>query len=640
MRHFLTLGLLFLNFFAMSQGADYHMMEKMLETDTLKFEDRIEILNVLSRDFAYVNSRKSVEYAEEALTLSLEKNYLLGEAYAYRNLASAYFLQEYFFSGYEFVEKAIVLFELQGDSIGIANCYITLGNFFRRQLFYAKAAEYQQKAADIFSRINNPERLAVAIHNLADNQFRMGLSTEARGNFYKALRIIKGYNYQLLISSCHRGLGLVALQEGNIEEAEKYLLLVIEFANKMGENAQKEATIETYSALATIAQQRGESAKELEYLTNALELAKVYVYPRVLQQAYLELMGYHIRQGNNATSYNLLKEYIKEQNRLDTLQISDWYELAETSLTMQRVKQQNEVLMRETLQKNQELALQKNRNGFLVITMGLLVIFLAILLYLNRKNRKFNQLLEAQNWVIEEKSAKLEASNEAKSKFFSIVSHDIKSPLNSLKGFVSLLKNHHASMKPEELDKFLDDLEKSLQNTLDLADHLILWAKSQMDQLPFQRDAHEIGPIIQNTLQLFEKQLNDKSLRVVQVGLDDPSVVMGDIESLHFIVRNLFHNALKFSPLGSTIQIYTHANGDFLEMQLTNEGEKIPENQISQIFKPGTGHSTKGTAGEKGTGLGLVLVKEFIEKNSGTIRVENGKEQGVTFTVTLPLAEK
>jgi signal transduction histidine kinase len=637
MRDLLTLGLIFIFSIVYPQAVDYNQLERQLESDTLSALDRIEILNFLSRDYAYVDSRKSFEFAEEALKLSLEVQHVQGEAYAYRNLASAYFLQEYFFSGYEFVEKAILLFEQEQDSVGLANCYITLGNFFRRQLFYGKAAEYQQKAVEIFEKKEFKERHAVALHNLADNQFRMGQLEVAKANFYRALQLIKGKESLLLVSSCHRGLGLIALAEGQTEEAEKYLQLVIDWSKELGINSQKEATIETYSALATIARTRNNAEKELEYLTEAMVLAKEYVYPKVLQQTYLELMGFHIRQGNNDASYQLLREFIHEQSRLDTLQLNDWYELAETSLSMQRVKKQNDALLLETIQKNQEIALQKNRNGFLVITMSLLLVFLVILLFLNRKSRKFTQLLEAQNWVIEEKSSKLEASNEAKSKFFSIVSHDIKSPVNSLKGFVGLLKNHYASMKPEDIEKILEDLEKSLQNTIDLADHLILWAKSQMDQLPFQKSEVELEPIVASNIELFSKQLEDKNIQV-QMHVSPEARVYGDRESINFMVRNLLHNAIKFCPIGAQIEVLGHLNGSQYQLEIANEGEAIPEQQMQQMFKPGTGHSTKGTAGEKGTGLGLVLVKEFVDKNGGTITVKNRATNGVVFTVGLPLA--
>jgi signal transduction histidine kinase len=290
--------------------------------------------------------------------------------------------------------------------------------------------------------------------------------------------------------------------------------------------------------------------------------------------------------------------------------------------------------------------------SYLLFSSGMVCLFLALMLYRNsNRTRNINQQLREQNQEIrrqqemlvaqrdsiEEKSRKMEMLNSTKDKFFSIVAHDLKGPLNSLSSFSNLLANDLHLMSPQEIKIIAQELNKSVKNTSRLTENLLTWARMQMNSLQHYPVAVDLNKILEENLALFHSTARQKNILLDIHSIPDIRVC-ADESQLRFVLRNLTANALKFTRPEGTIQIITQHEKDQVIISVVDNGVGISEEIIEKIFRIDAKHSTIGTAGEKGTGLGLVLCKEFVEKNGGRIEVTSESGKGSTFSVYLQKA--
>jgi signal transduction histidine kinase/ligand-binding sensor domain-containing protein len=250
---------------------------------------------------------------------------------------------------------------------------------------------------------------------------------------------------------------------------------------------------------------------------------------------------------------------------------------------------------------------------------------------------KKSQELELALSEIQEQKQKLEVLNATKDRFFSIVAHDLRGPLNSLSNFSELLINYSESMSPEEVRKMANDLQKSVKNTFNLTENLLAWARAQMDNLDSKPELLDINTIIEQNKELY---LNAAKIKNIQINtlLTPGAGILSDKDQFTFIVRNLISNAVKFTMPGGNISLKTSIVNDQAEISVQDSGVGINPAILDKLFDIGKKHSTPGTMGEKGTGLGLLLCKEFVERNGGSITVISEEFKGSCFVLKYQLS--
>ncbi|MFO7863796.1 MAG: ATP-binding protein, partial [Salinivirgaceae bacterium] len=229
----------------------------------------------------------------------------------------------------------------------------------------------------------------------------------------------------------------------------------------------------------------------------------------------------------------------------------------------------------------------------------------------------------------------LRKSNSAKNKLFSIVAHDLRNPFNSLIGLTDLMVERYDNLTSDELLAFIKDLNDVSRKTYYLLLNLLEWSRSQRDKITIKSEDVNLVHMVEDILDLFDNLLESKELKCV---IDMPAnmMVYTDKNSINTVLRNLISNAIKFSPRGKSI--FIRAQQQFASTQITvsDQGVGMDEVTISNLFDSENNQSTPGTEQEKGTGLGLMLCKYFVEKNNGSIRVESKPNQGTDFIVSLP----
>lgn len=243
--------------------------------------------------------------------------------------------------------------------------------------------------------------------------------------------------------------------------------------------------------------------------------------------------------------------------------------------------------------------------------------------------------LETQKLELIKKNAKLKELNASKDKFFSIISHDLKNPFNILLGFARLTEENIDRYNKEDIKQRVGRMRSSAERLYTLLENLLMWSQIQrgvMEYLPASINLYEI---VLDNIGLLSPQAEQKQIAFSMV-IQENVRVYADPSMIDTVIRNLISNALKFTDAGGSISLSARQAGQDIEVSISDTGIGIPEEGIPQLFQIDTQYTNPGTAGEKGTGLGLILCKELVEKNHGKIWVESEVGRGTRFRFTLP----
>jgi signal transduction histidine kinase len=255
---------------------------------------------------------------------------------------------------------------------------------------------------------------------------------------------------------------------------------------------------------------------------------------------------------------------------------------------------------------------------------------------------KKNDELESMNKQLIESKKELNAINKTKDRFFSIVAHDLKGPLNSLKGYSHLISTFGDKLPKEEIISMAADQERTLDNLYKFLEDLLSWSRIQMKAVALEPQNIELKVVIDKMCTILTPQINEKEIDTQCINVEGKQV-FADENAVFTILRNLVSNAIKFTPREGKIEVNAEIEKDeegnktgFTKISVIDTGIGMPKEVSQKLFKLDNKYSTKGTEGEKGTGLGLIICKEFVEQNGGEIGVESEEDKGTTFWFTLP----
>jgi signal transduction histidine kinase len=280
--------------------------------------------------------------------------------------------------------------------------------------------------------------------------------------------------------------------------------------------------------------------------------------------------------------------------------------------------------------------------SYILIAAFIIVLTILLLIYLRRKNtiqytkelEAKNEQIQIQNTAILEQTQHLEEINKAKDRLFSIVSHDLKDSISSIKGFLDLLKED--SISKEEFNELIPELSENANNASLLLYNLLNWSKSQMQNLEPNPELVNIQEVFSNKLALVEPKIEQK--RIVLIDESQRDFVYADKSMVEIVIQNLITNAVKFSKVGDIITISNRDQNGKSLICVEDTGVGMSKENLNKLFK-GNNYTTVGTKNEKGTGLGLTICKELVELNKGRIWVESTENVGSKFYVELPKAK-
>jgi signal transduction histidine kinase len=254
-----------------------------------------------------------------------------------------------------------------------------------------------------------------------------------------------------------------------------------------------------------------------------------------------------------------------------------------------------------------------------------------------------NALMEERQQLIEEQAKKLEQANEelkklnsSKDKFFSIISHDLRGPFQNILGFSEILSDNYADMDETQKKDIADNINVSTKRVYHLLENLLKWSASQINSISYIPDNIDIEDIISESIHIMKDIAVRKKIRI-NFSKIEVEKVFADREMVKTIVRNLIGNALKFTLAGGMVDIEVTKTDGFAHISVRDNGIGMDKKYMQNLFSIEKMESRAGTENERGSGLGLILCREFVEKNGGKLTVKSKKGLGSTFSFTLPL---
>ncbi len=563
-----------------------------------------------SKCIYYYNKALEV-YEQSSNIIPKQKLYLLN------NKAQEYeFLGEYaqslnsLLQGIDLATKFNYNYDLTVLNKNIAYLYIS-------QKYYEQGLEYYENSMSINEKLGDEFEKAETFSCVADIYYKMNRLDEAMLNVDKSIPVFKEHKILKWLAYAYDIKGKVYLKQKEYNIALQWFLKSMLLHSKIDDITAK------IDVINGIAQAYLFLKKDSLAIENALN-------------AYLTSKNINYIKGEIASTKTLYKLYQLNNNfekallyRDLNIKLSDslYRNSNKNGLELLKVKQDYENEKTLFLQENEKALAKKSMIIYLILT--LLAILVSILFVLKRNQNKYKRL----NKVLEQNRKELTEINNTKNKLFSIVGHDLKEPIGSLKSLLNLYSE--GMLSKHELYNFIPKIEKNVDSIYFTLNNLLVWGNSQMNGSYTDPTSVSITSLVDDATKFLSEIIEKKTIGVTN-NISEDVVVWADYNQIEVIVRNLLSNAIKFTPENGTIIFEAFEQGDFYKVKIIDTGVGMKQEVQNKIFLKTSNISTYGTNDEKGTGLGLTLCKEMIEKNSGTIGVQSIVGSGSIFYFTLP----
>jgi len=670
---------LFFAFYLFGQQSSIDSLKTLLskaEVDTVKINLNIK----LSNSFSYKEKDSSLLYFNNALELLNDisgkeelanKLYNLGVDYELNNdfeiaircyeksiyiyedlgdldqLAKLYNYIGYSFiqiyaedKGIEFYLKSLKLYERLNDESGVALIYIDIGNLYYDQEKYDDSKKHYQDALTIYEKQNDNEGIATSYTNLG-NAFSDGGDCQLGIDYYKQSIILEEeVNDKNGIAINYNNIGDCYIQLKSFDVALSYFLKSYEIATEIND---EDLIALIYLNIADIHLQQKKYYKTIAYANKSLEISKKIGILEYQKDDLLFLAKSYEAFKNNSKALFYYKEHYKVKdslNKSDKANIVQLFnalnELENTHFTISELSNKNQIA---------ELKFENERkiSYFLIVAIILFALLIILLIHQRNSKKKAFNLLEFRNYQINKMNNEIQKQrddlgelNKTKDKFFSIIAHDLKNPFNSIKGFTELLIDNNREYDEEKQMKFLRIIKDSTIKASALLNDLLVWANAQSGNLDYNPKKTELVKDVLNVVSLLEIQAIKKEIEIYN-NVDHNLLVKADENMLNTILRNLISNAIKFTKQYGEIKILSVLNKNMVEITVKDNGIGISEEDMNSLFNIDVKNIHVGTANEQGSGLGLVLCKDFVEKHGGEIWVNSTKNEGTAFTFSIPL---
>jgi signal transduction histidine kinase len=246
--------------------------------------------------------------------------------------------------------------------------------------------------------------------------------------------------------------------------------------------------------------------------------------------------------------------------------------------------------------------------------------------------------LEVQNTEISSQSKELREVNATKDKFFSIIAHDLKNPFNVILGFSNLLSTEYENYEDDERKKIINEIERSANSTYKLLVNLLTWSRSQRGKIEISKKVINLSDVVKSSMSYYSPNARKKEIAIIN-NIDNGTTAYADINTLEIIIGNILNNAIKYTPEDGQITLTAEIINNYSVLSIKDNGIGMSQETIDKLFRIEENHSMPGTNNEKGTGLGLILCKDFIKKNGGKITVNSKVDIGSEFKIWIPNKE-
>jgi len=678
MKQLMTLAVLCASLFCFSQTNQIDSLTVELafqKQDSSKVETSLRLVSALYNAKSY---KKALTYIDNTERLSKLLNHTKGIADVNYYKALIYAHNDDYYNAIDGYNRSRKYYSQLGDTLGIAKVNNSIGLIEIKRGNYSVGLQNSLSAIQTFETRDLKDELSSAYNNLAEAYYNTnqvdkslefnikalavreqlrdssGIKTSTRNiaNLYserkehrkaieyyeKVLELLNPSTDQTLKGEILPRIGAEYLRFKDYRKATDYLLEGLSFNRKTN---NKDGVLRALNAIGELniqlknfksaAIQIDEAHTIANSIDNKPELLKNYSLHKSLDSINGKFQSAFFWQGK----YYTLKTELDKENQPKIPVITKPIKLE----PLDEIKDFNTIALQEQNDKNIIEFKKLKIISYILGILLLVVLILALFLFVKRKNDlKIKQEIEDKNKDIKirnieltEQTKHLEEINHVKDRLFSIVSHDLKDSLSSIKGFIDLLKED--SISREEFYDLVPELSENADSASQLLYNLLNWSKSQMQNLEPKAELFNIQDIFKNKISLVEQKVEQK--RIILIDESRRDFIFADRSMIEIVIQNLIMNAVKFTRVGNSITVSNSDHNGKSLICIEDTGVGISKENIDKLFKSGS-FTTRGTSNEKGTGLGLSICKELVELNNGRIWVESTPGIGTKFYVELP----
>ncbi len=619
------IGFIFLVKVGYSQNQ--HQADSLIQLweNSANYEDAIKLKILRDIYKNETNPDSKLHYAKESLEIATQINSLLWMYRSTLHIGHAYKKKGNLQEGLDAYFQSWELAKKMEDKRREAISYSAIGEVYRVEGNQKTSAKYFELGISKLREINDSTNLAKSLMNTGELYRINHILDTALLYFSESGEIFNLINYKIGKAYNLGNIGLVYAEQGRHKLAEENIVEATKILQELGDNYPI-AVYNTY--MADIYKAKGDLPRALAYAQHSYSLAMTGGLKEQIRDASHTLSKLYQEAEAYKKAYQFQEEYLAYRDSINN---------EETIRKMADLRTEYEVSQKQI---EVDLLNQEKKTSRL-IRAGLLGLLLAItglaFIYIkrNKEKRVLNKLLTTQKEKLQTQHSELEVLNSTKDRFFSIISHDLRGPVNSFKGLTTIMKMSLEEKKYNELPKMTDMLDKASSQISTLLNNLLDWAVNQQGEFPYNPEEIELTQLVEEVLNTSKPRAESKQIEIYKsIGVD--VVAWIDKNSVKTILRNLINNALKFTPQGGRIEISGSSELNEVVLKIKDTGIGISKDKFATLFSMNELKSTPGTDGEKGLGLGLRLAYEFTKMNKGVISAESEEGKGTTFTIKLP----
>ncbi len=574
-----------------------------------------------------------------AQTLADSLRYFPGIAKAFENTGWIYYRKGNFNNSIEYSFRALKLAAHLKDSIQLANLYNNIGAVYYAQKQYAVAANEFRKALAIATRTQDIRSLARSLNNTSYMFFLLKQYDSAEYYSNKAMVAAETEGSWYVKSFTYRNQGDIYRATGRKREAFTSFETAMQLAEAGNALSMQVAT---RPRIASLLVEFGEGARGIALLEQNMLIAREKGFDEELLQTYRALANALLAEKKFVQAAQVQADFIALNDSISARRWSNQLASLETLYELGLKEARIDLLTKETAL--HQATIFRQRVLLWGVSVGFVIIALAGVLFWNstRKLRLAKKEIEEhereltqRNQEIEQQRLQLERLNAAKDKLFSIIGHDFRSPLQSLRGLLALMNQD--SLTPQEFAHYSKDLKGRIDIVYDNLDNLLHWSVAQINGIKTNLQILEVHQLFTDIAGLYAEIAAQKRVSI-RTEMTHDVLVLGDREQIKLVLRNLVSNAIKFSNTNGLVVLGVDVQNNEACVYVKDNGLGIDPANLSRLFVKDALWSQRGTYQERGLGIGLLLCKEFLEKNNSRLEVVSEHGKGTTFSFKLVLA--
>jgi signal transduction histidine kinase len=483
---------------------------------------------------------------------------------------------EYYFETYR-------LFSQAGDRSNMVTALLNIGTAYFSLDQYEESLKYEHEALKIAEQLEPGNNLLILLNNMATGYSVLKKHDKELELRQRALEVSKILKNEFHSTHLYHNIAASHRNRGEYDKALEYAAMGREVCNKAGNNID---FISSYLIYGSTYREMGEIDKAIENLSKGIELCKECNEEKMLGDALKQMHVLYKDLGDYKKAYEYLKEF-NEVNR--------------------KVYNEREIERRELLKAQFDVERKEQEAEY---------------------QRKINEELRKTNEA-------LDLANRTKDKFFYIIAHDLKNPFNVLLSYSDMVMKQYDNGKTEDIREHLEAINTSAKRNYALLENLLKWSQLQTGKMKAHIDVIDLFFVALETKYSTNSQVSEKNVELI-LNVSEGSFVNADEHMISAVLRNLLTNAIKFTPDGGTVELVVEKLDNNYRIKVEDTGVGMAQDKIDRLFRLDQNNSTNGTAGEKGTGLGLILCKELVEIHDSRLNIESDLGKGTTVWFDLP----